>query len=102
MDLIRSFYNGRINRSTFLSGFLLFVAILLVLILVILGLSDTNSPYGPNSSLLLPLFIVGSIWYFLISSLCVRRLHDLGRNGWWVLLMLISPINFIFLLVLIL
>lgn len=29
----------------------------------------------------------------IITSLCARRLHDIGKSGWWSLLVLVPIIN---------
>lgn len=52
------------------------------------------------SILLLPLSWLYSVAVFLPSlAVTVRRLHDIGRSGWWILIGLIPIVGFIVLLV---
>lgn len=55
------------------------------------------------NALFAPLLIINILWYlasFLPSlALCVRRLHDTGRSGWWLLLGFIPLVGNIILLV---
>ncbi len=41
--------------------------------------------------------IVGLISFIPGIAVCVRRLHDIGKSGWWLLLCLIPIVNLILL-----
>ena len=42
------------------------------------------------------LCIAGVVWGIPLTCLCIRRLHDRGMSGWWVLLWNIRPVGLIF------
>ncbi len=80
MTLTQTFfsYNGRIRRSTFWwSTFSLWLAFVFLFVLL-------EAVAGRGSTLILyPFFF----WSFF--SILAKRYHDLGRSGWWLLLLLI-------------
>lgn len=65
MDSLRRILGGRTNRATYLCG-LAFVAIMVVLLVL----------FDPDGRMPLEIVLV---------FLCVPRLHDIGRSGWYVL-----------------
>ncbi|MGR3363884.1 MAG: DUF805 domain-containing protein [Maritimibacter harenae] len=83
-------FNGRARRSEFW-WFILFV----VIVSAILSLIDTAlfegvlQDIGPLSAIFSLITIIPSI------AVTARRLHDIGRSGWWQLLFLIPLIGFI-------
>lgn len=85
---MRKFFSGRIGRGEFLLG------IVTTAILLSLGLYIARS----TENIVKLVFIVPVI--FLVTfqySLLARRLHDLGKSGWWSLVNLIPVINIAFL-----
>ena len=48
--------------------------------------------------------IVSSIWSLVILlpsiALCIRRMHDINKNGWWILIPLIPVIGWIWWIIL--
>ena len=44
------------------------------------------------------LIIMAVLWLMMFFSLMIRRIHDLGKNGWLVLLVFIPIVNFFFML----
>ena len=81
-------FKDRTRRSDFWRFELsvLFLAVLLNLPALIYKYIRNNSP--PISlKILIYIYIVISIILFLPSlALTVRRLHDIGRSGWWILI----------------
>lgn len=75
-------FEGRSRRKEYWMYVLLLIAVGLVIGTVegIVGLSGMVGPYGPLTAL----FLLGT----LVPSLAVgvRRLHDTGRSGWWLLI----------------
>lgn len=75
-------FEGRSRRKEYWMYVLLLIAVGLVIGTVegIVGLSGMVGPYGPITAL----FLLGT----LVPSLAVgvRRLHDTGRSGWWLLI----------------
>ena len=69
-------FSGRTGRS----GFWLFVLAQCLIVVVGLIFADQLSAIG----LLLALYLLGTLIPTLAAT--VRRLHDSGRNAWWVLL----------------
>lgn len=88
-------FSGRARRKEYWMFTLLLVVLGFVLGIVegVLGLSGAVGPYGPLSLLFLLAIIVPSI------AVGVRRLHDTGRSGWWMLIALVPFIGGIVLLV---
>jgi uncharacterized membrane protein YhaH (DUF805 family) len=88
-------FTGRSRRKEYwMFTLLVFVAaIVLSLVETLLGLGGMVGPYGPLTSLLLLAIFVPSI------AVGIRRLHDTGRSGWWLLIGLVPLIGGIVLLV---
>lgn len=88
-------FSGRAQRAEYWY-FVLFNFI----ICVILGAIDSVISWGSQS----PMMVLSGLYSLavLIPSLAVlfRRLHDTGRSGWWILIVLIPIIGSIWLLVL--
>lgn len=93
-------YNGRINRKAYwLKGVVLLslvvfgaqlASLLLTLLIVVpLALNETAAN-GLSLLIMLPL-IVFQLW--ASTAVAVKRAHDLGHSGWWVLGMLIPIWN---------
>lgn len=83
-------FNGRSSRSEYW-WYCLFTVILGVIIAWIFSSSQTAyATVGGivNLALLLPSL-----------GLCVRRLHDVGKSGWWIFLVLIPVIGAIILII---
>ena len=87
---------GRLNRKPFLLRGLVLGILSLILSSVMGGLAETSSTVLHLVSLLmLPLILVcaaGSL------TLIIRRWHDLGKSGWFTLLLLIPLLNFLVML----
>ena len=81
-------FNGRASRSEYW-WFVLFTTIV-SFIATALDIANGLTDLGFGLSMIVSLAI------FLPSlGLIVRRLHDLGKSGWWVLLAIIPIVNFI-------
>ena len=85
-------FSGRAPRSEFWYWYLF-----AVLLGIVAGLIDAaiapGSEYGPVTAIMgLALFLPGL-------AVSIRRLHDLGRSGWYFLLILIPLIGGIILLI---
>ena len=94
MDAVKKVYsnyvnfNGRAGRAEYW-WFILFY----VLVVIALGIIETAMGMP---DLLSSLFALASLLPSL--GVAVRRLHDTGHSGWWVLLVLIPLIGFIILI----
>jgi uncharacterized membrane protein YhaH (DUF805 family) len=91
-------FKGRATRSEY--WYFLLFSIIIGLILSFLDSMLINPILGihpldknGNAGILGSLFSLGT----LIPSfaLALRRLHDIGKKGWWILLALIPVVNFI-------
>jgi uncharacterized membrane protein YhaH (DUF805 family) len=91
-------YRGRASRSAYW-WFVLFEAIVwIVLDLVFIIPAGMHNTPAIFAVLFIVLGLVG-IYLFLVGlALLVRRLHDIDRTGWWVLISLV-PFGSIVLLV---
>lgn len=92
-------FSGRASRSEFW-WWMLFVWIVNVIVGTILNIAMPND--GTNSMgffASVAWWIVYLIFFLATLGVAVRRLHDTGRSGWWVLLQLICCIGTIILIV---
>jgi uncharacterized membrane protein YhaH (DUF805 family) len=87
-------FSGRARRKEYWMFFLFNMIILFVLGLIE---GNTGISSGSNQSILASLYSLA----VLLPSLAVvmRRLHDTGRTGWWLLIALVPIIGAIVLLV---
>lgn len=72
-------FEGRIRRARFWA-----TNIAIILALLAAGL------LGPIFTLII---IIPAIWFTFDN--CVKRLHDLGKSGWWVWLLLVPIVNIV-------
>lgn len=91
-------FKDRTNRKDFWMAILFIFLITLVINIIFPGTTETASGSFSYSA-----SAVASIWSlvtFLPSlAMFVRRLHDINKSGWWVLLELIPIVGIIVLLV---
>jgi uncharacterized membrane protein YhaH (DUF805 family) len=100
---IHALWTGRIDRFAYLIGFLLCTAVGLVAagLVDVAGTITDSNPHLVGSSGLVAVCSVGlsgllgicvtAAWFVL----SIRRLHDIGRAGWWCLLSLVPLINYV-------
>jgi len=89
-------FTGRARRKEYWM-FLLFNIIFAIAAMILdnaLGLVIAPMPYGPLYMLYMLAVLIPGL------AVGVRRLHDLGKSGWWLLIILIPLIGAIWLLVL--
>ncbi len=75
-------FSGRARRKEYWFFFLFYL-----LIFIGLSLLDAILGFGLLSSLFALAMLVPSV------AVAVRRLHDTGRTGWWVLIGLVPVVN---------
>lgn len=85
-------WEGRSGRAEFW-WFVLFYFIVAIILSLLAG-ED-----GPGFALGLLAFVVTLVNFIVMLAAAVRRLHDTGRSGWWVLLGLIPIIGTIILII---
>ena len=88
-------FRGRAQRAEFWY-FFLFNMIFTILLLVIDTMIGTFNPETGNGLLSGIYSLAIFIPYFAVS---VRRLHDIGKSGWWLLIGLIPLIGLIILII---
>ena len=97
-------FNGRASRKEYWMFYLFFMIFAIVAMVAdnILGITFTvgEGYYAVN---------IGYGWIYLLFVLAlfipalavtVRRLHDIGKSGWWMLIMLIPLVGAIWIIVL--
>jgi len=90
-DSIWSF-EGRIDRTTYLSRYIVYTLIFAPIIFLAKGLSlDGDAPLW-----IVVEHTVRIVGLFLVAALWVKRLHDCGRSGWWALLVPITQFVILF------
>jgi len=89
-------YRGRLNRKPFILRGLLLSVLSSVMSTVMTEMTEASSTVMHLLALLpLILMVVLSVCTFM---LIIRRWHDLGKSGWFSLLMLIPLLNFLVLI----
>src|SRR3954447_25452330 len=88
-------FSGRSRRKEywFFVLFVVIVSIVLSMIDSLIGTYDRSTGAGLLSSLFSLAVLIPSI------AVSVRRLHDIDRTGWWVLISLVPLVGWIVLLV---
>ncbi|WBQ02291.1 DUF805 domain-containing protein [Kribbella sp. CA-293567] len=93
-DVIKKYavFSGRARRKEFWM-FVLFSTIISIIIGIVDRLLGLN--YGANDSN----GVLGTIYTLAILlpsiGVAIRRMHDTGRSGWWVLINLVPCVGFI-------
>ncbi|PWU23734.1 hypothetical protein C5B42_01755 [Candidatus Cerribacteria bacterium 'Amazon FNV 2010 28 9'] len=98
---IGKLFQGRINRRTFILGILtVFLCMMIPLLLMSFFFPSSGSFESSFSTIIFFLiWLVVSICGLTINlSLFIRRWHDLGKSGWFILLQLVPYINLLFVL----
>ena len=90
-------FKGRARRTEFWM-FILITTIISIVLAVVDNLLNLNFGDADNSGILESIY---SLLIFIPSlAVSVRRLHDVGKSGWYLLLWLLPIIGWIWLLVL--
>lgn len=90
-------FDGRISRSTYWLKYMLpYFLIYVVLGMVDLGSGsfDPTTGYGTYSGIFMLAAIIPSL------AMCVKRIHDQNRTGWWVLALFLPLVGIIILITL--
>ena len=98
-------FSGRSRRKEYwyFALFNCVVILALVLVAALLGGFNSNGNGGPSPAaiLVLALYVVYALAILVPSiAVTVRRLHDIGKSGWWFFINFIPWIGGIWLLVL--
>ena len=88
-------FSGRSRRKEYwyFVLFVVFISIVLSIVDNLIGAYDRSSGAGLLSSIFSLAVLIPSI------AVSVRRLHDIDRTGWWVLISLVPLVGWIVLLV---
>jgi uncharacterized membrane protein YhaH (DUF805 family) len=105
MEVLRKYadFNGRARRSEYWMYHLFSTLIVMALVLLAgAAIALMGRTYGNGGAVLL---IVAPIWLYFMAmiipnlAVAVRRLHDTGRSGWFILISFIPIVGGIILLV---
>lgn len=88
---IDNLFRGRITRKHYILGLLLLALVAVIPLLIL---------FGGDEGLRVFAYIILAVRLFFGFSLHIRRLHDIGKSGWMVLLTLIPIVNLILIAVL--
>lgn len=96
-------FNGRIGRFQYLVYFLIWDAFLFVVVLVAATLVARNAPGGLSHDALAGFDVFGGvIGLVLLASYGGRRMHDMDRSAWWILLVFVPIVDVVLALALLL
>lgn len=97
LEVLRKYaqFNGRARRKEywFFALFNLLISIALTMFDSLIGTLNTETGYGLLSGIYSLAVLIPSL------AVSFRRLHDTGRSGWWILLVLIPILGALVLLV---
>ena len=94
-NILRIQFSGRLRRNRFWPTY-----IALCVISIVLGLLVSLAGDSSIAPVLAALVVLASLYLTLVGlGLCIRRLHDTGRSGWWLLIALVPYIGVIILIV---
>lgn len=86
-------FNGRLNRKAYWYRAIVLSLVLLIFAIILetaLEISDTNVLGYP---FVMVAFVGTLCSYVGLWCLCVRRMHDLDKSGWWLLLFCLPLVN---------
>lgn len=96
--ILSRLFKGRLNRRNWAFGLLSFLGVyILFMILFIIPLNNINSDTSnywstfPLANVISIAFMISALIFNI--SLHVRRLHDIGKSGWLLLVLLLPLIN---------
>ena len=110
MEKIKKLFRGRLSRKNYILGLLMVLITVLISVLIFIVITFIIVNLGRNIGL--DLVFIADLLYFIsliliivfstifVLSLHIRRLHDMGKSGWWVILSLF--LTFIFFIILLL
>ena len=85
-------FKGRLRRNCFWPTYIAMCVISFVLVLL--------TSLAEDSSIALIIGLIAFLYLTLVGlGLCIRRLHDTGRSGWWLLIGLVPYIGAIILII---
>ncbi|UQZ89205.1 DUF805 domain-containing protein [Deltaproteobacteria bacterium Smac51] len=94
IDVLKTKYfqpNGRARRKEYWMFYLFYVIAYIILAII-------SSFLGENAAMIIPgLFALGVLLPMI--TLSIRRLHDIGKSGWWLLICLVPLVGSLILLV---
>lgn len=85
-------FKGRARRKEYWM-FVLFSVIFLVAALVLGGIL-----FQSEETAMIPYYIVALLLFLPSLAVCVRRLHDIGKSGWWYLMGFIPVVGYFILI----
>lgn len=104
-ETLNNMFSGRMSRRQFVYGYLYLFLITLVLMapfakLIFQSVTNPTAVVLPSGLVLVAMVVLGAIVQILGYGMMVRRLHDIGQTGWWILVSLIPYLSVVFVLVL--
>lgn len=79
-------FKGRINRTTFFLGNMIYACFALLIYLIP---ESSVAAYEDNLLVITEIILLAVMLLWIIVSLHIRRLHDVGLSGWFLPLTLI-------------
>ena len=86
MQYLKRLFQGRVGRNYF-TIYILFLATIQVLLL---SIAEQDPQWNISNDIILT---ICSVLFVFILSFWVKRLHDVGRSGYWVLFLLFPAVN---------
>ncbi|RCS26944.1 DUF805 domain-containing protein [Polaribacter sp. WD7] len=102
LEVLRKYveFSGRARRKEywmFVLFHFIFISLLVIILISSTGSFDTNAEPNSIVALILSVYIFGTLLPSI--AVTVRRLHDIGKSGWWYFISLVPYIGSFILLI---
>lgn len=91
-------FNGRARRSEYW-WWTVAISVITVFLNGVGALTGLTIQTGSNSMISIPGTIFSLACFLPSLSVHIRRLHDIGKSGWWIFMSLVPCVGWIFMLI---
>lgn len=92
-------FTGRMSRKNFIIFHLVNFVVSLIISMLVPAIGFMTASVPILGLIIVAMVLAFHLWMLVAGlSSCVRRLHDIEKSGWWMLIAIIPLINLIFLI----
>lgn len=99
---LKQIYSGRIGRANFVFGTILFIIMISLIMFIAVLVNTVLSAFKAGTASMVAVFYLACLLsilggFIFIVPLWARRLHDLNKSGWYLIIyLLIGILNYLF------